>query len=143
MFKVIGALVVLAAVVLGIGYFTGWFTFTSTTEAGSTKIGLEVHGDEIKKDAKQLGEKAKGLVERIKGDALVTGTIRSIDGRSLDVETEDGKTVNVTLKSDAAIVIDGDASALGEIQVGDGAVVQLEKEGDMKSARKVVVVRGR
>ncbi len=61
----IGSIViVLAILVVGIGFYRGWFTLTSPTPAtgrGEVNINLSTDTDKMKEDAQELKDKASEL----------------------------------------------------------------------------------
>lgn len=71
--RLLGTLVLLVAVILGVGVYQGWFQFSKETSDNKTSVTLSVDEAKIKADAekaekelKELGNKAK---EKISGGA--------------------------------------------------------------------------
>jgi hypothetical protein len=58
MARFVGVLVILAALVAGIGFYRGWFTFGSESADGKTHINLTVDKDKVKSDVNAVEEKA-------------------------------------------------------------------------------------
>lgn len=62
--KIVLLLVIVAA---GVGYWRGWFQFTSTeTVDGKTHIGITVDKDKIKEDEAKAAHKAREIGEQVK-----------------------------------------------------------------------------
>ena len=62
--KMIRVLIVLAIVVVGLGFYRGWFTLsraTPVTGSGTESITLETDLDKMKQDAQTVKDKATGL----------------------------------------------------------------------------------
>jgi len=61
-------LLVVVVVIAAIGFYQGWFTFSSSTNQGNkSNINLEVDGDKIREDADAVSKKASELTERVTG----------------------------------------------------------------------------
>jgi hypothetical protein len=60
----------LALIVVGIGFYQGWFTITSpATEKGNkVNINLEFDRDKVKEDVESMSTRAKNLTDRVTGD---------------------------------------------------------------------------
>jgi hypothetical protein len=67
MLKFLGVLVVLAVIVLGVGYYLGWFQFSTASGGGKAGISMEVDKDKIKADEEKAQEKLKDLTKGIGG----------------------------------------------------------------------------
>jgi hypothetical protein len=54
MLRFLGVLVVLVALVAGIGYYQGWWSFSTTDTKGNLHIDVNVDKEKIEKDKKKL-----------------------------------------------------------------------------------------
>jgi hypothetical protein len=62
MTRFLGVLVLIVAVVVGVGLYMGWFHFGSDTTEGKTRVTFEVDQEKIKADEKRALEKIRGTV---------------------------------------------------------------------------------
>ena len=62
--KVLLALFVMAAVVIGLGFYLKWFSFTPKGGEDNTSIPIAVDKEKIKSDVEKGKEKAKDLTEK-------------------------------------------------------------------------------
>ena len=62
--KVLLALFVMAAVVIGFGFYLKWFSFTPKGGEDNTNIPVAVDQEKIKSDVEKGQEKAKDLTEK-------------------------------------------------------------------------------
>lgn len=82
--KLGGVLVVLAILVVGLGFYRGWFALSRpASDAGSDKININLatDPDKIKQDAQAVKDKAAELTDRVtdddKADGQVSDTVKS------------------------------------------------------------------
>jgi hypothetical protein len=66
MTRFLGVLVIVVAIVACLGYFLGWFTFSSDNTDGKTHITVNVDKDKIKETGKKIGDTVEGAVDKIK-----------------------------------------------------------------------------
>jgi hypothetical protein len=59
-------IVLVVAGIGGLGYYRGWFHFTSDSTAGENHIGITVDKDKVKEDEKKVLEKEKALEQQLK-----------------------------------------------------------------------------
>jgi hypothetical protein len=71
--SIIGLIVVLAALVFGLGYYLGWFKLSSNCTAGKSNIVLTVDKDKMSTDKQTAQDKAHELSHRAK-DAVSTSS---------------------------------------------------------------------
>ena len=66
-------LVVVLLIVVGVGFYLNWFSFSSSSSDGSMNIGMQVDKDKIKTDVKKgeqkIQETTKDLQDKIHKDA--------------------------------------------------------------------------
>ena len=61
MFRVLRWLFVLLLIVVAIGFYRGWFSFSRTDDKDKANVNLSVDKDKMKTDAQKVKEKIKGL----------------------------------------------------------------------------------
>ena len=59
-------LFVLLLILIGVGYFRGWFEITSSKSQNNLNIGLSVESDKIEQDANQAQERINDLGKQVK-----------------------------------------------------------------------------
>ena len=61
--KLCSLVIVLAVIAVGVGFYRGWFSLSSSryVEGHKTKVNLTVDEDKMKQDGEQLKEKAREL----------------------------------------------------------------------------------
>lgn len=62
--KLIGTLTILAVIIVGVGFYRGWFGVAADDQGGKTNVEISVDKQKIKDDAKAAKEKAKEIVEQ-------------------------------------------------------------------------------
>ncbi len=62
-------LLVVVVVIAAVGFYQGWFNFSSSSsnQGNKSNINLEVDGDKIREDADAVSKKAAELTERVTG----------------------------------------------------------------------------
>ncbi len=74
--KLFGVLIVIAILVVGLGFYRGWFTLsTSNPEAEADKVNVEMTVDrgKMNEDAKAVKDKTTELTDRAKEQASEPG----------------------------------------------------------------------
>jgi predicted negative regulator of RcsB-dependent stress response len=66
--NLIVTLVLLAAIVIGVGIYRGWFTFSSSHDSGTDQRSIQLNIDEnkAKSDAEKVKEKASDAGTKVK-----------------------------------------------------------------------------
>jgi len=74
--KLIPVVIVLALVVVGLGFYRGWFTLSSPGDKSSHKVNvnLTVDGDKFQDDARTVKNKATELTGKATEQVQGTGT---------------------------------------------------------------------
>jgi len=68
--RLLAVLIVLVLLVIGVGFYRGWFTVSkSDPDAGDNKVNvnLTVDGDKMQEDAEAVKKKAAELTEKVTG----------------------------------------------------------------------------
>lgn len=63
--KLLGNLVLVAVIVLGIGFFRGWFTVSRDDQPGQTNVEVKIDKAKVKDDADEVARKARELREEV------------------------------------------------------------------------------
>jgi predicted negative regulator of RcsB-dependent stress response len=71
MFRVFRVLFVLLLIVVGIGFYRGWFSFSRTDDKANNKasVNFSVNRDKMKADSQKVKEEISGEVNELKGKA--------------------------------------------------------------------------
>jgi len=77
--KFLGRLVILALIVVGVGFYRGWFDVSVNDQPDQTNVELTIDKKRIKQDAEVASEKARELVGQSddQSDGLVEGEDKS------------------------------------------------------------------
>lgn len=59
--KFLGTLVILAMIVVAVGFYRGWFGVSAEDQPGQTNVELKIDKNRIKQDAEAASEKAREL----------------------------------------------------------------------------------
>jgi len=76
MARLLMVLVVLGAVVAGVGFYRGWFHLTSDSAADTSNVTLTVDKDKIQEDRKSAQEKVESLGRHVE-DKVAAPTEKS------------------------------------------------------------------
>lgn len=132
--KKLGYLIVIAAVVFGIGLLADWWSISSTVDAGGKKHYAVNVSDKNKDALGKVKDKVKGAVSKVKDkitgkDKVKSGTIEaiSLDRGTLSVKVGD-ESMDVKL-SGAKVSLNGADAALADLKVGDKIEVTLDEAG--------------
>lgn len=66
--KFIVFLLLLAACIVGLGFYLDWFNLTTSRDDKSTNINLQVDTEKVQQDQEKAKQELKGLGEKIKGN---------------------------------------------------------------------------
>jgi hypothetical protein len=66
MLRFLGVLLLLAAGVIGLGFYLGWFHFSKDSDGQKTNISITVDQDKIREDEKRAKEKVQGIGQQVK-----------------------------------------------------------------------------
>jgi hypothetical protein len=126
--RLLGFLVFLLLVVGVVGYFRGWISFTSETQAGDRSFSIQVNEEGMKDDLSKAKSKVSDLLEDI-GSGEVSGTVESVNvrKRTMVVRTDDGETVTLDLPEALS-------SQLSGFRAGDAINVEVD-DAQVKSLR--------
>jgi predicted negative regulator of RcsB-dependent stress response len=66
MIRMLGVLVLIVAVVLGLGFYLGWFHFSSGSDSRNAHVTVSVDKGQIQEDKDKAVDKVKDLEQRAK-----------------------------------------------------------------------------
>lgn len=72
--KFLGTLVILAAIVVGVGFYRGWFDVSTDDQSSETNVELKIDKDKIKQDAEAASEKARELTSQNNDPSVESAT---------------------------------------------------------------------
>jgi hypothetical protein len=61
--KLLGTVTILIFIVVGVGFYRGWFGFAADDQPGQTNVEISVNKEKIRKDAEAASEKARELTD--------------------------------------------------------------------------------
>lgn len=141
-------LILLVIVLIGVGFWLGWFSLATDGEDGQgrTDVTLTIDQDEMRRDvgaaaestrreAREVGEKIKVATD-IKS---VEGVVQSIDADSVTVRTEDGETQSFQIVDATEFSLNEEEVSVGEISSGDNVIV-VYREGEQRRVDSITVV---
>jgi hypothetical protein len=74
----LGVLALIVAIVAGLGFYMGWFHFSSGSDGNNTHVTVSVDKDQIQKDKDKAVDKVKDLGQQTK-DKVETATQKTPD----------------------------------------------------------------
>jgi hypothetical protein len=143
-----------AVVVLGLGFYLGWFTFTAQRDPATDQVHLkfDVHRGKIAQDAKRAEEqvseaarRAKGAAEKaidaVKSTHRAKGELVKVDGADarLTIHTEDNKTLTVQTQPETKIRRHGVDVNMDNLTEGDHLLVEYREENGRNVAQAITV----
>jgi len=72
MIRMLGVLVLIVAVVVGLGFYLGWFHFSSGSDGKNAHVTMSVDKGRIQEDKDKAVDKVKGLEQRAKDKVETT-----------------------------------------------------------------------
>lgn len=144
----LSVLVVLLVIVVGVGFWQGWFSLSSGDVDGRTDVTLSVDEEKIERDtgaaldatrreAREVGEKIKAASDI----TSVEGVVESVDAqeRSVTVRTEDDGVQTFRVVDDTELSRDDEPTQLSGISAGDQVIVVF-REGEQRRVDSITVV---
>lgn len=137
----LGSLVVAALVVGGIGYVGAR---TVTAQPSGVVLAQESQDEPAGPQAREPGRHGFGLHRAIRGDLVVPGvqegTFRNVkidrgmfagvEGSTVTIKEDDGKTVDIPTTDDTRIARDGEQATLADFKEGDHVMALRVDEGN-------------
>ena len=144
------ALVVIACVVLGVGFYLGWFRIGTQRDATTDQVRLtfDVNAGKIAKDAKKGGEAIRETAAKVgtavTGGHQVKGKLAKIDetDKRLTIRTDGDKTLTVQAAPATKIRRNGVDVQMDNLAEGDEVQVLYREENGNNVAQTVTVKPG-
>jgi uncharacterized protein YdeI (BOF family) len=123
--KTLFAVIVLSvAGVVGLGFYRGWFDFTSSNTKGKSKITLTTDQNKFKKDEKAAVKKVKDLGSQAKAQIVTPtpnvteGTMVSLKDGKLTMKDKEGKEQQHVLADDVKVTCDATTCKATDLKPG-------------------------
>ncbi|QDV05765.1 hypothetical protein Poly30_12670 [Planctomycetes bacterium Poly30] len=141
--RALGIIVFLALITLTIGYFSGWVSFASESDTGSSAFRVRIDRTEFKEDMKSLGSATRGAARSVNQAAGAVAEEFSDD----DFDTVLARVVSVSVpQGTMTLAYEGgtqrtlpitaeDRALAGNLKVGDQVTVR-SKEGQVVEVRR-------
>ncbi len=116
--------VLLVAGVAGLGFYRGWFSFTSGSADDKSNVTLTVDQDKFQGDRKAAAESVQGLGHQAKdkvarpGEKSRDGTMVRVGGGELTMTDKEGKEHRHLLAADVEVTCDGKVCKAADLKPG-------------------------
>jgi uncharacterized protein YdeI (BOF family) len=116
--------VLLVAGVAGLGFYRGWFSFTSDSADDKSNVTLTVDQDKFQGDRKAAAESVQGLGHQAKdqvagpGETSRDGTMVRVGGGELTMTDKEGKEYRHPLAADVEVTCDGKVCKAADLKPG-------------------------
>jgi hypothetical protein len=156
MLRVIGLLTILGLLLVLIGAWFGWFSFSTDASGERKSVSFEVNEAEAKADANDARETIEGWADSVDrkldddddpdppADRMtVEGTLLDIDvaNQRLEVDTDGGELV-LQLDERCDVLIDAEKANATDLRAGDKLVVAVDRARNPDAAVRIVARRG-
>jgi ribosomal protein S1 len=137
-------LVLLIVLVVGFGFYRGWFSLSTADDLrrDELNVALKVDKGKVKSDAeaaresaRHLGDDAKKAIKDTSKTETISGTVAEVRPDRITVKQADGMEVSIVRKEEA-----GQTTA-SEAKVGDRVQVVCVTEDGQRVARSISVER--
>jgi hypothetical protein len=114
----------LAVASVGLGFYRGWFSFTSDSADKKSNVTFSVDTEKFQADSKSAMASAQDLGGRIKdkvagpSEKSMDGTVVSVVGDKLTMTTKEGKEHSHALAADAKVTCDGKDCKAADLKAG-------------------------
>jgi len=135
MLRFLGALVVVAAIVVGVALYFNWITFSVDKRDGSTDVNIGVHRDRFREDVTSFQQKAQNIKpQEVKGKL---GAVE-VDKRLVTVQSDAGA-VDLRITEATMIRVGDKEGRLADLRPGMRVAASYITEGEQKTARTIRV----
>ncbi|MFN4261311.1 MAG: hypothetical protein ACK4RK_18660 [Gemmataceae bacterium] len=116
--------VLLVAGVVGLGFYRGWFSFTSDSSDAKSNVTLTVDQDKFREDREAATESVQDLGRQAKnkvagpGEKVTDGTMVSLQGGELTITDKEGKEHRHTLAADVTVICDTQKCKAADLKPG-------------------------
>jgi hypothetical protein len=139
-------MIVLLVVVIGVGFYRGWFAFTTEHKEGQdNKVGLkvEIDKDKIKSDAEAARNKVRGVGETVTGGKTMEGTLVKVADGSFTMMDPANNEVSFQLEPSAKVRLRDADTRLPSLQAGDHVTVAYHEKDGKNMATSVTADRSK
>ncbi|MGE3805785.1 MAG: hypothetical protein AB7K24_14010 [Gemmataceae bacterium] len=122
--RFLAILLVVVALVAGLGFYLGWFDVSRQSGNDRTDITLQINKDKVKEDtnkavesAKETGRKIKEGAQQLVSGKSVTGTVASVDAvaGTMSVDTGAAEPVKFTMMPETKVKTDTEAKSMDDL----------------------------
>jgi hypothetical protein len=117
-------LALVVVVIVGIGFYQGWFQVGSDNAKGKSDVTLSVDKDKIKEDGKTAVAKLEDVGHQIKdkidgaGEKSMDGKVVSASADKLTMTDKDGKEHSHALAANVKVTCDDKACTVADLKAG-------------------------
>jgi hypothetical protein len=135
MLRLIGALVVVAAIVVGVAIYFQWIDVSAKPHDGKTDINVSINRDRFREDVTHFQEKVRNVKpSEVKGKIAAVGVDKKVvtvqhDGGTMDLHVTDGTQIRVGER----------AGQVADLQAGMRVTATYAVEGGQNAARTIRV----
>src|SRR5262249_27940660 len=135
MLRLIGALVVVAAIVIGVAIYFKWIDVSATPQDGKTDVNVSINRDRFREDVTHFQEKVQNVKPR-----EVKGKIGAVaaDKKTVTVQ-HDGGTMDLRVTDATQIHVGDRAAKIADLQAGMRVTATYAVEGGQNNARTIRV----
>jgi len=135
MLRVIGALVIVAAIVIGVAIYFQWIDVSAKPHDGKTDINVGINRDRFREDVTHFQEKLQNIKPR-----EVKGKIGAVaaDKKTVSVQ-HDGGTMDLHVTEATQIHMGDRAVQIADLQAGMRVTATYAVEGGQNTARTIRV----
>lgn len=137
-------LIVVVIIVMGIGLYRGWFSFTTSHDApddGKFGVKVEVDTGKIKADANVAKKKAQEFGESFKSSKTMHGTLVKTESGQLSVKDEANNNVVFDMQPTSKVQLKSMDVPLTQLQAGDRVTVVYHEEDGKNLVQTVTAER--
>jgi len=142
--KILGFLVLVVAVVAGVGFYRGWFTIaTNPSDRPDDKVSVTVGVDteRIKSDAAAAKRKARDFGGAVAGSKTVQGKLNEVTEGRIVVATDPTGTMDFHLEPDAKIFLGKEEARSKDLSAGDRVTVTYREQDGKNKVQTVTAER--
>jgi cold shock CspA family protein len=139
--RLLGTLVVVVGVVLVVGLFFDWWSFSKTDTGNGTNVSFQVNEDKLDADTAKAKRKIEGLADDDEADEVdrLEGRLVAVDlnNRSITVLPTTGGEVMFSVRDDTQIHLAGREVDLSNLEPGQRVVVHYAHRAGGKDATRI------
>ena len=140
-------MIILLMVIIGVGFYRGWFTFTTEHKDGAdNKVGVkvEIDKDKIQADAEAARNKVRGIGDSVSsGSKTMEGTLAKVGDGTFSVMEANNNEVAFQLEPSAKVRLRDADSRLASLQAGDRVTVAFHEKDGKNMATSVTADRSK